>query len=342
MEGGPPVPKPWNGGAAATAAEGARKRKVRRRHRRESELRRVAGNPGGMRFEQRTSAARTVPALPETPNMDLVLSSADQRRIAEVVRLCVDPGDDVTAALSEVTRQIVQVTGADKGAFWIPGRPEALHVELGHEPDTFRRYGRVLDEVASPIDLYRRHIDLGVWTRDELWHPYGQTLLRSAYYNEFIVPRRCFDAIGVSVALGQRPHAATVAQVLLHHDSERGRRFGQREMAVLRLLRPALVGIIRTWRASRAETPTGPAGEGPASLECLTAREREITRLLATEGLSNKSIALRLGISVHTTRHHVQAIMAKLGVRSRSQIAPLVHRAARVEVPRAACADGEV
>jgi DNA-binding CsgD family transcriptional regulator len=48
----------------------------------------------------------------------------------------------------------------------------------------------------------------------------------------------------------------------------------------------------------------------------LTPRERQIYGLLA-DGMSNKEIAARLAISVHTTKIHVHHILAKLGVRDR-------------------------
>ena len=53
-------------------------------------------------------------------------------------------------------------------------------------------------------------------------------------------------------------------------------------------------------------------------VEQLTAREREVLQHLA-EGLSNKAIALRLGISEHTIKFHVNAIMSKLGAQSRTE-----------------------
>jgi len=37
------------------------------------------------------------------------------------------------------------------------------------------------------------------------------------------------------------------------------------------------------------------------------------------EGLPNKTIALRLGISEHTVKFHVNAILGKLGVASRTE-----------------------
>jgi DNA-binding NarL/FixJ family response regulator len=55
----------------------------------------------------------------------------------------------------------------------------------------------------------------------------------------------------------------------------------------------------------------------------LTDRQQELARLVA-QGLTNREIAHRLGISVFTVRHHVSNIMRKLGVRSRAQIAFIV------------------
>ena len=50
----------------------------------------------------------------------------------------------------------------------------------------------------------------------------------------------------------------------------------------------------------------------------LTPRETEALRLLA-EGLPNKAIAERLGISEHTVRFHVNSLMGKLGAQSRTE-----------------------
>jgi DNA-binding NarL/FixJ family response regulator len=53
-------------------------------------------------------------------------------------------------------------------------------------------------------------------------------------------------------------------------------------------------------------------------IETLTARELQVLRTLA-EGLANKEIAARLGISEHTAKFHVTQILAKLGVGSRAE-----------------------
>ena len=50
----------------------------------------------------------------------------------------------------------------------------------------------------------------------------------------------------------------------------------------------------------------------------LTDRERQVVQLL-TEGLSNKLIADRLGISDHTAKFHVNGVMIKLGASTRTE-----------------------
>ena len=50
----------------------------------------------------------------------------------------------------------------------------------------------------------------------------------------------------------------------------------------------------------------------------LTAREQEVLRQLA-RGLTNRAIALELGITQHTVKFHVNAIMSKLEAQSRTE-----------------------
>lgn len=63
-----------------------------------------------------------------------------------------------------------------------------------------------------------------------------------------------------------------------------------------------------------------PEERTPSSeLDRLTPREREVLELLA-DGLSNRSIAEKLGISAHTVKFHVDALLDKLSARSRTQV----------------------
>jgi DNA-binding CsgD family transcriptional regulator len=58
----------------------------------------------------------------------------------------------------------------------------------------------------------------------------------------------------------------------------------------------------------------------------LTPRELEVLNLLA-EGMSNKAIARRLGISVHTAKFHVGALIDKLDAVGRTDV--VAHAARR-------------
>src|SRR5262245_31090697 len=62
-----------------------------------------------------------------------------------------------------------------------------------------------------------------------------------------------------------------------------------------------------------SQPPREPKGRGE-----LTERERQVVQLLA-EGLSNKLIADRLGISDHTAKFHVNGVMMKLGASTRTE-----------------------
>ncbi|MCK8501384.1 MULTISPECIES: response regulator transcription factor [Myxococcus] len=82
-------------------------------------------------------------------------------------------------------------------------------------------------------------------------------------------------------------------------------------------------GLSELRASTRTTASVSTSAQGP---DALTPREREVLALLA-EGLSNKAIADRLGISEHTAKFHVNAVLAKLGVQRRTEA---VVRAARM------------
>ena len=55
----------------------------------------------------------------------------------------------------------------------------------------------------------------------------------------------------------------------------------------------------------------------------LTARQRQVATLLA-QGVTNRSLAVQLGISEGTAKLHVAAVLNRLGVTSRDQVAKLL------------------
>ena len=65
-----------------------------------------------------------------------------------------------------------------------------------------------------------------------------------------------------------------------------------------------------------------PASQIPPSYESLTPRENEVLAMLA-EGLANREIADRLGVSDHTIKFHISSILDKLGASTRTEAVTL-------------------
>lgn len=110
------------------------------------------------------------------------------------------------------------------------------------------------------------------------------------------------DGTAAAIALGSR------GIVFRGLDIERILAAAQAAAAGLFVMEPGLVAAV-----------LGAAGRAPDEPpEDLTAREVEVLNLMA-EGLTNKAIARRLGITDHTVKYHVNAILGKLAAQSRTE-----------------------
>ena len=110
------------------------------------------------------------------------------------------------------------------------------------------------------------------------------------------------DADAASEAL------AAGARATLPRDAPRAR--------LVAALRAAIEGLLVA-DASFAERLLRSRRVAEAPVEALTPRELEVMQLLS-DGLSNKLIADRLGVSEHTAKFHVNSIMGKLGAQTRT------------------------
>jgi DNA-binding NarL/FixJ family response regulator len=153
------------------------------------------------------------------------------------------------------------------------------------------------DDLAHAVR--RTHANLVVWDL-------GPSSSADAQLRALEVP-----VVALSVGAGRaQPWLAAGASAVLRRD-------GSAE-SLRSALAPVLHGL--TVVDPQLAEPKGATGTGSLGtrVESLTHRETEVIALIAT-GLSNKRIATKLGISAHTVKFHVNAILAKLDVHSRTE-----------------------
>ena len=148
-----------------------------------------------------------------------------------------------------------------------------------------------------------------------------------AYIPDVLVWDLSWNSVGSLARLSELPESAPPVVALLADDSmtAHARAAGAQGLLLrdsnIEYLVAALVAVARGLVVSDSSLAPPPAPLPISitdSLPQLTARESEALRLLA-EGLPNKAIAGRLGISEHTVKFHVNSLMSKLGAQSRTE-----------------------
>ncbi|WP_068755134.1 LuxR C-terminal-related transcriptional regulator [Thermobifida cellulosilytica] len=97
---------------------------------------------------------------------------------------------------------------------------------------------------------------------------------------------------------------------------------GERHESVVRCLQAGAAGFVSATESidSLAAAITETARRGSLGGRRLTSRQTQVLALIAA-GRSNREIAVRLGIRLHTVKNHVHAILEKLEAGSRAEAA---------------------
>ncbi len=126
------------------------------------------------------------------------------------------------------------------------------------------------------------------------------------------------------VALKDNPTAAWAAQALRSGvKSILPREAGSEEIvAAIHAAYTGLVLLDPAIAQQMVERVGSATTQIPTSYENLTPRENEVLAMLA-EGLANREIADRLGVSDHTIKFHISSILDKLGASTRTEAVTL-------------------
>jgi pimeloyl-ACP methyl ester carboxylesterase/DNA-binding CsgD family transcriptional regulator len=212
-------------------------------------------------------------------------------------------------------------------------------------------YGRALgrpDALAALTALVRSAWGLGSRTLADVFAPSEAAADREAfasYQRTAASPDLAAALLELTYAYDVRDALAgvTVPALVVHREGDRAVpvRHG-RELAAL--LPDAELVVVPgdahlPWQGDADATlgavssflglPAPAAAAAEPGLDGLSAREREVLRLVA-EGLSDAEIGARLVLSPHTVHRHVANIRRKLGLRSRSAAAAAAARAGLV------------
>jgi len=255
----------------------------------------------------------------------IFLSCAELRGVRDASQILLSPGEyqDRDEWRSIALRAVMNCLGADMGFFMYrsgAGVTDTIEQDI---PRVDEYPARVLS-FALRLGLWERQQEQCVWSRPTLWGRHLREMFKSEYYVDYVKALRGFDTVGLTVPIDKMGGLATFH---LFHGSERGVRFGERGLALLRLIEPSFrVGVSLSLNVG----PRALRGlqDGPdirETLPMLSDRERAVVEMLAARR-TNREIAAGLGVAVGTVKRHVENILQKVGVRSRRDIEPLLDR----------------
>jgi DNA-binding CsgD family transcriptional regulator len=190
-----------------------------------------------------------------------LFTESDLARAGDIMTRLLDPhaAGSVNQWRSDINRRLIDLLGADSAGFILPVAGGPIIYSDEHDAAALAQYPDLAPPaLLSGQPIFARAVELGVSTLDDIWGAEMHRNLSSAYHNEYVAPNRAFDTLGALTALPRLgPHG--MAGVQLWHDRPTGRRFGDRERALLRVIHPALQAGIEArlrWEHHHAELLT--------------------------------------------------------------------------------------
>jgi DNA-binding CsgD family transcriptional regulator len=180
--------------------------------------------------------------------MSLDLPAADLGRVASCAAVLVSP---IATASEEdwceiAARELRELVGADTVSLMLPaqagGEAQAPDVHTSDvDPRAVAAYVDYYHKLDTGFKVRRRALGAEVWSTSLLWDP--DELQRSEYWQDYKVPFRLYDAVGICVQTDRAGHEAGV--FLYHGDASS--RFGERQVRLLQLTLPAFKAGVRSF-----------------------------------------------------------------------------------------------
>ncbi|NIE64721.1 LuxR family transcriptional regulator [Burkholderia sp. Ax-1719] len=253
----------------------------------------------------------------------MYLTSRELALLADVFKLLADRTVPEAVLRLEVGRRMLDLLRADFLGSYVWDDAQGLftnRVAINMSADNlgdYERYFQYRDPLTPRLQPHR----VAVRVTDVLAH---EELAKTELFNDFL--RR--DGLHWGMNLFAWDGETNIGDLRIWRAAHR-ENFSDHELAMLDLIRPAFTAALARSRGEAAEAQRLPDGAFAPPVDGdpiarLTRREREVVTL-AAEGLLDKEIAQRLGISYTTVRTHLDRSFQKLGVSNRSRLARLLH-----------------
>lgn len=184
--------------------------------------------------------------------MSLVLSSVDLAKLTDTMALLTSPLDlGVDEWRSRVNTRLKDLLNADTACFLLPEVDGPLFYSDDFDPETLDRYDLQPPALPDGTCMVERGIELGVSTLEKAYGPHLDVLHGSAYHNDYA---RLLHKHGTLFTMCRLGATGPIASLQFFHERPGGRQFGERELALLRLLFPAFRAGAEThlrWRRHR-------------------------------------------------------------------------------------------
>jgi len=193
-------------------------------------------------------------------------------------------------------------------------------------PDLAEALAQTADGLVA-VDVFHRVVGWNQAASDLLGHSREEALGRPCCELLSWIDRHGNAVCGpdcLSVALGAAGRVVANQEVLAH--TKAGRRLWLQVSTVVvpaefrsqaRLIHFLRGAVVTPGLEAALAHPAAPPAPAVPPDDQLSDREREVLSLLA-EGIATRDLARRLGISPATVRNHVQHVLDKLGVHSRT------------------------